>query len=93
MIESEKKLEKNLSLEVKKLGGLSFKFVPFFISGIPDRICLLPGGKMFFAEIKTTKKKLEKLQNYWKLKFTKLGFRVEVIDCSEDIKKIIESYE
>lgn len=92
-IESEKVLERKLNSGVKKLGGLSFKFVPLLISGIPDRIILLPGGRIFFAEIKTTKKKPRKLQTFWINKIRKLGFRVEVIDTSEQIDKILTEYE
>ena len=92
-IESEKDLERKLSHGVKKLLGLSFKFLPFLVAGIPDRICLLPGGRIFFAEIKTTKKTPEKLQKYWHLKLRKLGFRVEVIDTSEQIENILKDYE
>lgn len=93
MIESEKDLERKLSQGVKKLLGLSFKFVPLLVSGIPDRICLLPGGRIFFAEIKTTKQKPKKLQLFWHAKLRKLGFRVEVIDTSEQIENILKDYE
>lgn len=92
-IESEKDLERKLNQGVKKLLGLTFKFVPLLVAGIPDRICLLPGGRIFFAEIKTTKKTPEKLQKYWHLKLRKLGFRVEVIDTSEQIENILKDYE
>src|SRR5690606_41504359 len=72
---------------------LTFKFVPLFVAGIPDRICLLPGGRIFFAEIKTTKQKPKKLQLFWHAKLRKLGFRVEVIDTSEQIENILKDYE
>ena len=93
MVESEKKLERLLNQGVKKLLGISFKFVPLLVAGIPDRICLLPGGRIFFAEIKTTKKKPEKLQLFWHAKLRKLGFRVEVIDTSIQIENILKDYE
>ena len=92
-IESEKDLERKLSQGVKKLLGLTFKFVPLLVAGIPDRICLLPGGRIFFAEIKTTKQKPKKLQLFWHAKLRKLGFRVEVIDTSEQIENILKDYE
>lgn len=92
-IESEKDLERKLNQGVKKLLGLTFKFVPLFVAGIPDRICLLPGGRIFFAEIKTTKQKPKKLQLFWRAKLRKLGFRVEVIDTSKQIENILKDYE
>lgn len=92
-IESEKALERKLAKEVKRLGGYSFKFVPLFVSGIPDRINFLPGGITFFAEIKTTKQKPKKLQIMWLNIFKKLGFDAYLIDTSEQIKEIIKKYE
>ena len=93
MIESEKNLERKLKREVEKIGGWCIKFIPTHINGLPDRICLLPGGITFFAEIKTTKKTPKKIQLFLHRKLRKLGFRVEIIDTSSQIKEIIESYE
>ena len=38
---------------VKKAGGKAWKFVSPGRSGVPDRIVLLPGGKVIFVELKT----------------------------------------
>lgn len=92
-IESEKTLEKKFERGVKKLGGWSFKLLSTHINGMPDRICLMPGGIVFFAEIKTTKEKPRKIQLFIHSKIRKLGFNVFVIDCSEHIKSILRSYE
>jgi len=92
-IESEKILERKLSWEVERLGGWSLKLLSTHITGLPDRICLLPGGKIFFAEIKTTKKKPKKIQIWVHNKIQALGFRVEIIDQSEQIKALINDYE
>src|SRR5690606_39870147 len=86
MIESEKDLERKLNRGVKKLLGLTFKFVPLFVAGIPDRICLLPGGRIFFAEIKTTKQKPKKLQLFWHAKLRKLGFRVRSEEHTSELQ-------
>lgn len=91
-IESEKKIEKALAEEVKNLGGHCFKFLPQFVNGLPDRVCLLPGGKIFFVELKTTKQKARALQLLWHAKLRKLGFRVEVIDQTKQIKEILQDY-
>lgn len=86
LIESEKVLERKLSAFVKQSGGWCIKFLPFLISGLPDRICLMPGGKVFFAEIKTTKKSPTKIQLVVHKKITNLGFKVLIIESSEDIE-------
>ena len=93
MIENEKYLEKKLADEVKKLGGLSIKLLSTHFSGLPDRLCMLPEGKIFFAEIKTTKKKATKLQLLVHKKLEKLGFLVVVLDTSTQIKEILKEYE
>ena len=58
----EKEIEKFLVREVKKLGGISFKFISPGNAGVPDRIVILPIGKVIFVELKTDKGKLTKLQ-------------------------------
>ena len=92
-IESEKLLEKKLADGIKKIGGWTLKLLSTHIAGLPDRICLVPGGIVFFAEIKTTKKKPSKIQLFIHEKIRKIGFEVYVVDTSEQIKEIIARYE
>lgn len=92
-IESEKLLERKLGEKLKAMGGWSVKFVPDFAAGFPDRICLLPKGVIFFAEIKTTKEKPTKLQELIHRRLRRLGFRVEVIDRSIQIEELLKEYE
>ena len=93
-IESEKKLERSLKNAVEdNLKGLCLKLLSAHITGLPDRLCLIPGGRIFFAEIKTTGEKPRKIQTFMHNKIRGLGFRVEVIDSSEQIKKLVQEYE
>jgi hypothetical protein len=93
-IESEKKLERSLKSAVEsKLKGLSLKLLSAHITGLPDRLCLIPGGRLFFAEIKTTNKKPRKIQLFMHRKLRELGFKVEVIETTEQIQNIIRDYE
>jgi len=91
-IEKEKILEKKLSMEIEKLGGWSLKLLSTHVTGLPDRMCLLPGGRVFFAEVKTTKEKPKRIQIWVHNKIRALGFRVEIIDQSEKIKELISDY-
>lgn len=50
----EKNIEQKLRITIKKMGGLCLKFVSPSLDGVPDRIILLPGGYVGFAEIKST---------------------------------------
>ena len=90
-VESEKLLETKLKNGVEKMGGWCVKLLSTHLTGLPDRICLLPGGVLFFAEIKTTKKKAKKIQILVHHKIRKLGFEVYLIDTSVQIKKILEN--
>ena len=92
-IESEKVLEQKLNDGVKKLGGWSLKLLTVYMNGLPDRICLIPPGRVFFAEIKTTKKKPKGIQLLVHKQLRKMGFRVEVIDKSNQIESILQDYE
>ena len=45
----EKEVERYLREQVKKrLGGMALKFVSPGLSGVPDRVVLLPGEKITF---------------------------------------------
>ena len=48
----EKTIEKKLADAVKGRGGLAPKFTSPGFDGMPDRIVLLPGGRMAFVEVK-----------------------------------------
>ena len=92
-IESEKSVEKKLNSEIKRIGGLSIKLVATYFIGLPDRLCLLPKGRLFFVELKTTNKKPRKIQIAVHNKIISLGFDVYVIDSTEKIKSLIHRYE
>jgi len=44
------------------MGGIAAKFVSPGFDGVPDRLVLLPKGKMAFIELKAKGKKLRPLQ-------------------------------
>jgi hypothetical protein len=59
---NEKQVELKLVTETRKKGGLAVKFVSPSFSGMPDRLVLLPGGKLAFVEVKAPGKKPRVLQ-------------------------------
>ena len=85
----ESSIEKRLKNEVEKIGGKALKFVSPGVTGIPDRIILLPGGKIIFIELKATGKKLRPMQEYRAKELRALGFDVRCIDSVELIKELI----
>jgi len=58
----EKDLERKLCDGVKNLGGRAVKFTSPYVTGMPDRLVLLPGGRCFFVEIKTREGRLSPVQ-------------------------------
>jgi len=85
----EKDIERHLRTAVKKHGGMALKFVSPGTSGVPDRIVLLPGGRMFFAELKAPGRKPRPLQMKMHGELRQLGFNVLVIDGKEQIDEIL----
>lgn len=85
----EKEVEKFLLREVKKIGGVSFKFISPGNAGVPDRIVILPTGKVVFVELKTDKGKLTKLQEVQIKKISDLGADVRVLRGIEGAKEFI----
>ena len=86
----EKSIESKLAAEVRKHGGLAPKFVSPGLDGVPDRLILLPSGKAAFAELKATGKTLRPLQAVRKRQLEALGFRVFVIDSTEQIGGVLD---
>ena len=46
---SEKEIENYLVRKIKNKKGIAYKFTSPGNSGVPDRLCLLPNGKIFFV--------------------------------------------
>ena len=88
----EKDIEKYLVEQVKKQGGWALKFISPGVSGVPDRIVLLPDGRMFFAEVKRPGAKTRPLQLAIHKKLKMLGFTVYVLDDREQIETILSMY-
>lgn len=64
MSSRERDVEKYVSEEVRKLGGLSLKFVSPGNDGMPDRILVFPDGRALFVELKTDVGRLSKVQEF-----------------------------
>lgn len=87
----EKEIEKKLTLEAKKRGGLALKFVSPGFDGMPDRIVLMPEGKITFVEVKAPGKHPRPLQMARHKLLRELGFKVFVLDDEQEIQGIIEN--
>ena len=89
----EKIIEKELVRAVKDKGGIAPKFTSPGFDGIPDRLVLLPGGRMGFVELKAPGKKPRALQMARHKLLRRLGFKVYVIDKIDQIDSVLEEIE
>ena len=86
MTPMERDIERGLVNMVKRHGGMCLKWVCPGWSGVPDRIVLLPGGRICFVELKRPKGgKVSKLQLWWRDKLRELGFAHAIVYTPEDI--------
>ena len=86
----EKIIEEKLVKAIRLMGGLAPKFVSPGFDGVPDRLILLPNGRMAFAELKAPGKQLRPLQKRRKRQLETLGFRVFVIDNTDQIGGVLD---
>lgn len=89
----EKETERKLVRAVKAVGGICPKFVSPGIDGMPDRMVLLPGGKIGFVEVKAPGRKPRILQVRRHRQLRNLGFPVFILDDPEQIPSILGEVE
>ena len=86
----EKDIEKKLRREVGFHGGFCLKWVCPGWTGVPDRIILLPGARIYFVETKRPKGgKLSAMQKKWGEWLKALGFDYCVIWDEDDLETFL----
>lgn len=85
----EKSIEQQLIREVRRRGGLCEKWISGS-AGWPDRICILPDGKIGFVEVKAPGKKPRPLQQHRHEQLQLLGQKVYVLDHPGQIAGILD---
>lgn len=85
----EKAVEAYLRDQVRKTGGLALKLVCPGWTGVPDRLILLPGGRVFFAETKDLGKTPKRRQKYVHSRLRELGFTVFVPDSKAAVDRMM----
>ena len=88
-MEREKDIERKLRVKVEQAGGWCLKFISS-VSGVPDRICLFPGGIIAFVEMKRHGESPRPLQVHQIKRIRGLGFYVAVIDSEKGIRELME---
>ena len=96
MPELEKVIERKLRDGVKKLGGGAqcLKFEIPGTSGVPDRMILLPGGRVVFVELKQVGKQERMRQTYVQNQMRRLGFTVfSTVSTPKQVQTILSHCE
>lgn len=88
---TEKKIEQALVSAVKAQGGVCWKFTSPGTAGVPDRIILMPMGRIAFVEVKAPGETPRKIQLKRHRQLRALGFRVYVLDNPEQIGGILDA--
>lgn len=86
----EKTTERKLAEAVRAMGGICPKFTSPGFDGMPDRLVLLPLGRIAFVEVKRKGEKPRPLQEarHWMLR--RLGFQVYVLDDGAQIQEVLK---
>ena len=87
----EKQVEQKLVKAVKASGGMCPKLVCPGTDGMPDRMALLPQGRIGFIEVKAPGKRPRPLQVMRHGQLEELGYQVFVLDGPEQIPGIIDA--
>ncbi len=85
----ERQVEQALVREVRKHGGIAPKFTSPGTAGMPDRIVILPEGKVCFVELKAPGQKPRPIQTRQMDRLTQLGCMVRTIDHPNQIQELI----
>lgn len=86
----EKTIEQHLVKEAKRRGGIAPKLVSPGFDGMPDRLVLLPKGRIAFVEVKAPGETPRPLQASRHRLLMKLGFMVYVIDEVSQIGGVLD---
>jgi hypothetical protein len=85
----ERDIEQYLVAEVKKLGGIAYKFTSPARRSVPDRLVLLTGGRAVFIECKAPGKLPTDAQAREHQRLWSLGFAVAIVDSREAVDRLV----
>lgn len=84
----ESAVEGHLTKQMKRIGGRAFKFMPS-VKGNPDRIVVMPFGRIYFVELKRPKGGPSPAQRLWHARLFDMGHVVHIIDTRDMVDAFI----
>lgn len=83
-------IEKRLVARTRELGGIALKLAPHSAAGVPDRLVLLPGGRIVFVECKRPSGgRVSAAQRWWLARLAALGVETAVVSTPEHIETLL----
>lgn len=86
----ERDIENWLNRQIESMGGLALKFVSPGNPGVPDRIYILPNGRVWFVELKQQLGKVAKIQKWQRQRLLSMGCNYRLVRGMEDAKAYAE---
>lgn len=85
----EKEIERKLICMIEDFGGYCLKFTCPGQTGVPDRVCLLPGGIVYWVETKRPKcGVLTEKQKLWRDRLLANGHNYAIVSAPADIERL-----
>lgn len=88
---SEKTIERYLVEQAKQSGLLCLKYSNPNMVGYPDRLLVLPSGRVIWAELKSRGRKPAKIQQLRHAELASMGHQVYVIDSKAGVDELIKT--
>ena len=86
-------IEARLVRGVKAAGGLCYKFTSPGNPGVPDRLAVLPDGRVVFVELKTEVGRLANIQRWQISELRKRGADVRVLKGMDAVQEFLAQLE
>lgn len=93
MSNQERDIETYFRHRIETAGGVAFKFVSPGNAGVPDRIVILPWGRVVFVELKQAKGRLSGMQKWQRERIRKRGGTVRTLWSKEQVDEFMQEME
>ena len=87
----ESDIESKMRSKLRQAGMGFYKFTSPGTSGVPDRIVLVPGGRVIFVELKTKEGRLSDIQKVTQAKMRRQGAEIYTLYGWEDVEHFMQT--